>query len=86
VSGNALVETCAFPGTITRVRVRRGDIDIALPRAPGVRLSATLGNGQLVIAHPELPRLLSNSPYVASLRGGLATVEIIADFGNVVIR
>jgi hypothetical protein len=86
VSGNAIVETRAFPGTVTRVRVRRGDIDITLPRTPSVGLTATLGNGQLVIAHPELPRFLGNPPYVANLRGRLATVEIIADFGNVVIR
>jgi hypothetical protein len=87
-SGNALVQTESNPGKQTVIRLRRGDIELTLPPAVSADIQAdVLGNGNIVIAHPGLPRYPGGTlPYRATVAGGLSIVRLETGAGLIVIK
>jgi hypothetical protein len=88
VSGNALVDTLATPGTTTTIEVTAGDIELTLPEGLSANLLAVAGQGQIYIAHPRLPPFLGRpgDVYSANVGGGLAVFRLETRAGKIVIR
>ncbi|MBK6687668.1 MAG: hypothetical protein IPG45_24555 [Deltaproteobacteria bacterium] len=86
-SGGIRLTTRASPGTTADLEQGVGDIELILPALPSVQFQAATGNGQIVIAHPQLPPWSGgNNAYQVSVNGGLSAIRLVTQSGNVVIR
>jgi hypothetical protein len=87
-TGNALVQTESNPGKQTVIQLKRGDIELTLPPAVSADIEAdVLGNGNIVIAHPRLPRYPGGTlPYRATVAGGLSIIRLQTGAGLIVIK
>jgi hypothetical protein len=87
-AGNALVQTEAQPGKQTVINLRQGDIELTLPPAVSVNIEAdVVGNGNIVVAHPTLPRYPGGTlPYRTEVAGGLSVIRLQTGAGLIVIK
>lgn len=86
-SGGIRLTTRASPGTTADLEQGVGDLELILPALPSVQFQAATGNGQILIAHPQLPPWSGGTnPYQVSVNGGLAAIRLVTQSGNVVIR
>jgi hypothetical protein len=87
-NGNALIESEAPPGKLLVVNLNRGDIDLTLPAAVSANIEAdVIGSGNIVIAHPMLPRYPGGTlPYRADVSGGLSVIRLQTGTGLIVIK
>jgi hypothetical protein len=87
-AGNALIQTEAQPGKQTVIRLKRGDIELTLPPAVSADIVAdVLGNGNIVVAHPSLPKYPGGTlPYQTSVAGGLSVIRLETGSGLIVIK
>lgn len=85
-SGNGIVESNLLQGSVAEVLVKSGDIQLIIPAQVSAQIAATPGpNGTVLVTHPALPRPQMGRPYSADVNGGLATVRLLAETGNVII-
>ena len=85
-AGNALVDSDLPPSKTTTIRTGTGDIELKGPPGMSTQIQAETQEGDIVIAHPALPRWPGgNLPYRAQVNGGLHQISILAGQGTIVV-
>lgn len=80
--GGVALDSNLAGGVTIDVDSARGDIQLALPSAPSVRILADAANG-ISSSHPSLPSRPAGVPYQQVLGGGSASVVLSARGGGI---
>ena len=88
-SGNVSVDTRLPPTHEVRVEVGKGDVELRLPLSLSAQIQADVTTrGEVLIDHPELQPAagIYRTRYRAELNGGLSTVRVLTQVGNIILR